>query len=82
MLDSNITNGEIRTPEFSIFRRDRNYHGGGVACYILQSLKCFNISLNSKTEDLFCIISQQKMNILMCLLSIGLLLTLTNSNFV
>ena len=36
--DSSISDSEINLPDYSIVRRDRNRHGGGVAMYIRNSL--------------------------------------------
>ena len=39
-LDGDITDGELLLPNFQLFRRDRNRHGGGVALYVCSSLVC------------------------------------------
>ena len=39
-LDGDITDGELLLPNFQLFRRDRNRHGGGVALYVSSSLVC------------------------------------------
>jgi Reverse transcriptase (RNA-dependent DNA polymerase) len=43
-IDANVTNGSLHLPGFTINRRDRNSHGGGVCSYIRDTLKpvCLN----------------------------------------
>jgi len=37
-IDSSVTNAEIQIDGYSNIRRDRNRHGGGVACYVNNSI--------------------------------------------
>ena len=68
-LDNTISDDDITLPEYQVFRRDRNRHGGGVAIYAHNSLPikylddfnmdgieltCVEIKLNSKSILLAC----------------------------
>ena len=44
-LDENVLNGEIIIPGYKILRSDRNRNGGGVLCYIRDTL-CFKRRAN------------------------------------
>ena len=37
-LDSSVTNNELKINNYTLIRKDRNRHGGGVACYINNNL--------------------------------------------
>ena len=37
-LDETVLNGEIQIPGYNILRSDRNRHGGGVLCYIKDTI--------------------------------------------
>ena len=41
-LDSSVYDSEISIDGYTLIRKDRNRHGGGVACYLKNSI-CFNI---------------------------------------
>lgn len=40
-LDKSISNAEIKIEGYNLLRKDRNRHGGGVACFIKSNI-CFN----------------------------------------
>ena len=52
--DGSITDNEITLPNYSIVRKDRNRHGGGVAMYIRNSLT-FICREDLETDDVECI---------------------------
>ena len=52
--DSSIADSEINLPDYSIVRRDRNRHGGGVAVYIRNSLTFIRRN-DLETDDVECI---------------------------
>ena len=37
-LDETVLDGEIQIPGYTIIRSDRNRHGGGVLCYIKDTI--------------------------------------------
>lgn len=51
-LDAEIASGEISINEYSIFRKDRNMFGGGVAVYVRKDISAINIPLVSSAEAL------------------------------
>ena len=57
--DSSISDSEINLPDYSIVRRDRNRHGGGVAMYIRNSL-AFIRRNDLETDDVECIWIEMK----------------------
>ena len=48
-LDETVLNSEILIPGYQILRSDRNRHGGGVLCYIKDTI-CFKRRENFSTE--------------------------------
>ena len=44
-LDDSFSDAEVSIPEYNVFRRDRNYNGGGVAIYVAKNLTCNRINL-------------------------------------
>ena len=50
LLDSSISNIEINIDNFSVFRNDRNRHGGGVALYVHNDYKPSPVNFDSQTE--------------------------------
>ena len=52
--DSSISDSEINLPDYSIVRRNRNRHGGGVAMYIRNSLTFIRRN-DLETDDIECI---------------------------
>ena len=44
-LSSDIENAELFIPGFSIFRKDRNRHGGGIIVFVKSSLPCIVLPL-------------------------------------
>ena len=53
-LDQSISNTEIEIEGYSVIRKDRSRHGGGISCYISKNI-CFNeISVfNKDIENIF-----------------------------
>lgn len=49
-LDSNIMDSEVSLPDFRLFRRDRDRHGGGVALYFHNKIKVGKVSSFSDYE--------------------------------
>ena len=49
-----MLNGEINIPGYNILRSDRNRHGGGVLCYIKNTI-CYNRreSFSTEIENIF-----------------------------
>ena len=50
-LDGSISDKEVELRDYTVFRKDRNRHGGGVAIYVCNSLPVkylneYNISLH------------------------------------
>ena len=54
-LSSDISSSEIFIPSYSLFRKDRNRHGGGVAIFIKSSLSPLVISLPTSSIELLLI---------------------------
>ena len=52
--DDSIADNEISLPDYSIERKDRNHHGGGVAMYIRNNLT-FVCRIDLETDDVECI---------------------------
>ena len=52
--DDSIADNEISLPDYSIERKDRNRHGGGVAMYIRNNLT-FVRRIDLETDDVECI---------------------------
>ena len=52
-IDDSVLNSEIDIENYEVIRRDRNRHGGGVACYIRKDI-CFNQSniFSSEVENI------------------------------
>jgi hypothetical protein len=72
-IDENIKDVDIAMPGFSIFRRDRNKHGGGVLIYVsssLNSCKVKNINLLGFLEILWVKYYYPPLNLFLCVLSI------------
>ena len=44
-----MLNGEINIPGYNILRSDRNRHGGGISCYIKNTI-CYNRRETFSTE--------------------------------
>ena len=67
--DSSISDSEINLPDYSIVRRNRNRHGGGVAMYIRNSLTFIRRN-DLETDDIECIWIEikckQKQPVLIC----------------
>ena len=59
--DGSITDDEITLPNYSIVRKDRNRHGGGVAMYIRNSLT-FIRREDLETDDVECIWLKSSVN--------------------
>ena len=59
-LSSDILDSEISLPGFSLFRRDRNRHGGGVLVYIQSGLFSSEIKLASSLEFILLSIKTKK----------------------
>ena len=57
--DSSISDGEMILPDYSIIRRDRNRHGGGVAMYIRNCLTLIRRN-DLETDDVECIWVEMK----------------------
>jgi len=53
-LDSSVYDSEISIDGYTLIRKDRNRHGGGVACYVKNSI-CFNIKniFSNEIENVF-----------------------------
>ena len=52
-LDPSISSNEINISNFSLFRNDRNRHGGGVALYISNTYKSSLLETQVKTESIW-----------------------------
>ena len=52
--DSSVSDEEISLPEYTIVRRDRNRHGGGVAMYIRNNLTFIRRN-DLETDDVECL---------------------------
>ena len=62
-LDSSVSDDEICIPGYHLFRQDRNRHGGGVACYIVDHLNSIiesSCTASSGLESLWISISSKK----------------------
>ena len=43
-LDSSFPGSEFTIPDYRLFRKDRNQHGGGLIFYVNQDIPCKNIN--------------------------------------
>ena len=66
-LDLSIQDSELLIPSFSLIRRDRNRHGGGVAIYIHDSIRFHSISRHHSIELLSLDLSLPSTNLTCCL---------------
>ena len=58
-LDSSIFDHEISIHNYSLFRKDRNRHGGGVALYVQNTFNSVPLDLESHTECIFTVVKSK-----------------------
>ena len=49
-LNNDILDSEIQIPDYTVFRRDRNRHGGGVAIYVRNCLSATVVNLSTSID--------------------------------